>query len=104
MKVLRLITYLDEIPITPEGYQNLGIQYVAQKKKGLAGSLDATYPVLDPVLDPVLSITRGPLLTSNSFSISANWVQPTPMVHVVSEPSFTSLPKISFTRPAGRIM
>jgi hypothetical protein len=42
MKVLGLITYLDEIPIIPKGYQNLGIQYLAQKK-GLAGSLDATH-------------------------------------------------------------
>jgi hypothetical protein len=42
MKVLGLITYLDEIPIIQEGYQNLGIQYLAQKK-GLAGSSGATY-------------------------------------------------------------
>ncbi len=42
MKVLVSITYLDEIPIIQEGYQNLRTQYLAQKK-GFAGSSGATY-------------------------------------------------------------
>jgi hypothetical protein len=42
MKVLGLITYLDEIPIIQEGYQNLETQYLGQKK-GIAGSSGTTY-------------------------------------------------------------